>query len=68
MTTFSESIYKLLKDKNIEVYSGDSGHERNYADSTVICKSIIRGTLVGCEVNCLILKVLGGVAKMKWFI
>lgn len=44
--TFAESMLSILKNKNVEMYVGSSGKERQYADYNVSHKETIRGKFV----------------------
>lgn len=55
--TYAESLFTKLKDKKIEVYTGSSGKDREYADFTVTYKEVIRGIFVEAVGDLMILEV-----------
>jgi hypothetical protein len=55
-TSYSETLFKYLKDKNVEVYCGDNSRDQEYADFSVSSKSVIRGKLVNADGNCLMIE------------
>ena len=55
--SFAEAILRRLKGKMVEVYSGDNAVTRQYSDSTVTMKEVIRGIVVDAEGELLVLKV-----------
>lgn len=57
MRSFAELLCGHLQNELIEVYSGDNGTTRNYADYQETLKEVIRGTLMAAEGELLVLEV-----------
>lgn len=47
--TYSESVFEKLKNKLVEIHTGDTRKVHQYADYTLERKSVIRGYLIGVE-------------------
>lgn len=63
--SFAEIILKRLKNKMIEVYSGDTGTTRQYAQDSVTLKEVIRGKLIDAEGELLVVEVIDNYTKNK---
>lgn len=55
--SFAESIVRRLKNKIVEIYSGDTGTTRQYSQDSVTLKEVIRGTIVDAEGELLVIEV-----------
>lgn len=56
--TYAEAIFEKLKNKFVEVHTGDTRKVHQYADYTLERKSVIRGTLIDVDGDLLVVKAL----------
>lgn len=55
--SYAEVLFGRLKNKNVEVYSGDTGTTRQYSQDTVTMKEVIRGLFVEAVGDAIMLEV-----------
>ncbi|HLG26271.1 MAG TPA: hypothetical protein VI423_00630 [Paenisporosarcina sp.] len=58
VASFGETLLVHLKDKRIEVYTGSSAREREYADFTIAHKDVIRGVLRDASGDLMVIEVV----------
>lgn len=63
--TYAESLFTKLQNKKIEVYTGSSGKDREYADFTVTYKEVIRGIFVEAIGDLMILEVTDNLGNVN---
>lgn len=56
--TYVESIFKRLKGKFVEVYSGDTSLTRYYSDYDTNTKDVVRGVVVDADGDVLMIEVM----------
>ena len=56
--TYSETIYKLLKGKMVEIHTGDTRTVHNYSEMDLVKKSVLRGVVVNALNDVLVLDCL----------
>ena len=60
LNSYAVSIYKFLKDKEVEVYCGDQGETHQFSETQRPHKSIIRGIVKDADNDCLVITVKRG--------